>query len=185
MAIQEFTIEELHSEIWEDVVGYEGIYSVSNLGRVRRDLGGRCNAIAGRILRPALDKSGYWFVGLCGREKHMNLKIHSIVAAAFIGKRPRGLVINHKDGCKLNNRPENLEYCTASENTLHAYSHGFITHVRGENNGSAKLKDAEVIEIFLFRAAGWKPRETAARFNVSTAQVQRILNGQSRSLSTA
>jgi hypothetical protein len=74
----------------------------------------------GRKLSIRKDKWGYLEVKLRDR----NVKIHSLIAEEFIGKRPNGYCVNHKDGNKLNNKPSNLEYLTISDNTLHAISLG-------------------------------------------------------------
>lgn len=180
MTEQEFTIHDLNNEEWRPVVGYEKLYSVSSLGRVRRDAAGGRNAKPGRILTLHAGKSHYLILCLNGASKRRTFYAHALVAAAFLGRRPDGLQVNHKDGNKKNNRPENLEYCTVAENVRHAYRLGLNTIRSGDQSPSSKIKDAEIPEIFLFRAAGWKSGETAARYNVSASQIQRILNGTSR-----
>jgi hypothetical protein len=134
-----FTPEELANEEWREVVGYEGIYSISNLGRVRRDLTNG-NTKAGRILKPQTDKKGYFMVSLYKNNKPRSTKIHHMVVYAFIGPRPEGMQINHKDPKtgKANNRLDNLEYCTGLENIRHAHAHGLMRFATGENSGARK-----------------------------------------------
>lgn len=109
--------------IWVTVAEFPA-YAVSNDGRVRRvtpGQGARC-----RMITPAVSKTGYYKVRMCMNGVTEQRTLHSVVAAAFIGARPEGMEINHKDGDKANNRPENLEYVTHSENLSHAYATGLL-----------------------------------------------------------
>lgn len=107
-------------EIWKSVVGYEGLYEVSNMGRVKSLPRPRCQ---GRILKPHINK-GYEYVHLCKNGKPYYAKIHRIVADAFLDAVPNKIHVNHIDGNKLNNSVENLEWCTSSENLKHARENG-------------------------------------------------------------
>lgn len=102
-------------EIWKDVVGYEGLYEVSNLGRIRRD---------GRIKKPYVDHGGYLTVWLSKHSEQKCLKIHRIVAMAFIPNHKNKATVNHINGVKTDNRVENLEWATHSENIIHANETG-------------------------------------------------------------
>lgn len=99
-------------EIWKDVVGYEGLYEVSDLGSVRRSNGqtmfGNLNSYGYRVHK--LTKDGV------GRD----YKTHQLVARAFIPNEFGARSINHKDGQRDNNHVENLEWCTPSQNARHA-----------------------------------------------------------------
>lgn len=119
-------------EVWKDVQGWERYYQVSNLGQVRsldrtircRNPQGRMASrrFRGRTLVSCASKLGYPGVHLTrpGRvEYHF---VHWLVAAAFIGPRPRGLVVMHKDETQDNNRVTNLKYGTHSENHLAAFA---------------------------------------------------------------
>ena len=106
-------------EIWKPVVGYEGIYSVSDLGRVRGDKEYK-GFFSGRILKPLYNQR-YFSVGLYKHGKQKSYRIHYLVITAFLGPRPKGKTINHKDGIKSNNRLSNLEYCTQKENIIHSH----------------------------------------------------------------
>ena len=99
-------------ENWRDVVGYKGLYKVSNLGNVK-------NCLSGRILKSSNDNDGYKQIQLCKNGVRKTYKIHRIVAQAFI-ENPQNLpCINHKDEDKTNNRVENLEWCTLKYNVLY------------------------------------------------------------------
>lgn len=192
MAIPEFTTAELQNEEWRPVVGYEGVYSVSNLGRVRRDIDGTGNTKAGRILCPRLDEYGYAYLFLALNGKRNRHTVHKLVTAAFIGERPPEMQVNHKDAVKTNNRLSNLEYCTCEENIHHASKMGLMA--TGDRHGSrtkpesryrghskqVKIKDAELPRVFELRSKGMLHREIAAIFGVSEALIQHILKGRAR-----
>lgn len=107
-------------EIWKDVVGYEGFYEVSNLGRVRSL---REHVPKGKILTP-FDNGGYDRVTFRINYKQKNLLVHRLVAKAFIPNPCNKEVVNHKDGNKKNNCVSNLEWVTKEENTVHAIALG-------------------------------------------------------------
>lgn len=108
-------------EQWKDVVGFEGLYSVSNQGRVRREKSGKGLRHAGLILQMSNDAYGYHLVSLYDWGlKPQSVKVHRVVTAAFIGPCPKGYHVNHIDGNKQNNAVSNLEYCTPAQNVRHA-----------------------------------------------------------------
>lgn len=111
-------IENLEGEVWKDIVGYEGLYQVSNKGRVKS----LRNNI---ILKQSAERNGYPCIVLSVGNKPKTFYVHHLVSEAFVGNRPKGrmngdwnkkFVINHKDENRLNNNIENLEIITQSEN---------------------------------------------------------------------
>ena len=100
----------MENEVWKDVVGYEGLYEVSNLGRVKSKT--RKNTI---LLKPSETK-GYLFVFLCKDKKVKRKSIHRLVANAFIENPYNYPIINHVNENKADNRVENLEWCSAKYN---------------------------------------------------------------------
>lgn len=116
-------------EIWKDIPGYEGLYQVSNIGRVLKPqhgamFGKHLRKFPQKFLKPKDNGHGYLLVSITLNKKSKNKYIHRLVAEAFIVK-PKGKTqINHIDGVKANNRVENLEWCTGSENNIHAYKTG-------------------------------------------------------------
>lgn len=114
-------------EIWKDVVGYEGLYQVSNLGRVKSiDTILKCKngyrRRNGRILRQKFDgKGNYLEVSLSKESKVTTYSVHRLVAQSFIVNSKNKAEVNHKNRLKTDNRAENLEWCTRSENQLHRY----------------------------------------------------------------
>lgn len=132
---ENITLIEETEEVWKEIPGYEGYYSVSSLGQVRRDK--RANGtFVGRILKQKINRNGYAVVvphrGGVGKRS----TVHSLVVLAFIGPRSAKMQINHKDGIKHNNSVQNLEYVTASQNIRHAYDSGLMVAASGDANGS-------------------------------------------------
>lgn len=113
-------------EIWKDVVGYEGIYMVSNLGRIKALARFMKNAtILPRILTPVLNKGGYTkFMFRDKNKKWKNILIHRVVAMAFIPNPENKKTVNHIDSVRNNNKVSNLEWATQSENMKHAFKFG-------------------------------------------------------------
>lgn len=103
-------------EIWKDIGGYEGLYQVSNLGRVKSLFRYK------KILKGNVVSGGYIQVQLCKRGKATNYLIHRIVAFAFLNNSDNKPCVNHIDGNKTNNSPDNLEWVTYSENEFHSYN---------------------------------------------------------------
>ena len=110
-------------EIWRPITEANGWYEVSDLGRVRRAVPGK-NTVVGRLLKPCPRYDGRVMVTLRLRGVTLERDIAYLVACAFIGPRPDGLEINHKNGHKADNRHANLEYITPSENIRHAVRNG-------------------------------------------------------------
>ncbi|MFV8266502.1 NUMOD4 motif-containing HNH endonuclease [Mycolicibacterium peregrinum] len=115
-------------EQWRPVIGFEGLYEVSDQGRVRslgqfaRGSHGSQRFVRGRVLRPAPSKTGHLTVAL-GRGGGTKL-VHALVAEAFIGPRPAGMDVCHGNGVPSDNRVDNLRYGTRSENHFDRVAHG-------------------------------------------------------------
>ena len=114
-----------NEEEWRPVVGYEGLYEVSNRGRVRSVVTRWGNPRL-RLLKPRKHTQGYQRVNLCRGNGPKDHYIHALVLAAFDGKCPSGFVRNHKDASKAYNDVGNLEYVTPARNNEHARENGLI-----------------------------------------------------------
>ena len=127
MANPEYTPEELETEEWRDIPNYDGVYQISNLGRVRTMKPYR-NLPAPRLITRCLHKppAAYWMVSLYHNRVQRAWFVHQLVALAFIGPRPEGHEVNHIDLDKQNNRFRNLEYRTHRGNVQHAFANGAI-----------------------------------------------------------
>lgn len=107
-------------EVWKPIVGYKGLYYVSNLGNIM-SCRHRKN---GRLLKPWKDAHGYHNVTLCKNNSKINKSVHRLVAKAFIKNPKRLQTVNHIDGNKANNNINNLEWLTFADNIRHAINSG-------------------------------------------------------------
>lgn len=166
-------------EQWKDVVDYEGIYQVSNYGTVKRVKRAAATRVGAQVKHLAPSKSYFYpRVVLHNQDRGKSFFVHALVAAAFLGPRPEGHQINHKNGDKLNPGADNLEYCTQSENWKHALNTGLLNPAKGEKFPQAKLTDEKVREI---KALKGKMQQSviAKHFGVGESVVSRILSGKS------
>lgn len=140
-------IDNFNNEQWRDIDGYDGMYQVSDLGRVRSLKYGKV-----RVLRPGKTKYGYLRVDLYRNGKHNHSFVHRLVAQAFIENDDDSkTVINHIDECKQNNRVDNLEYCTQQYNVT--YNNVNWRRKNGKRRKISKLYNpdlsiADNLEIF-------------------------------------
>lgn len=130
-------------EIWKDIPEFEGMYQVSNIGRIKSLLR---KSYSGRILKERLlslvpDTKGYLRVTLHKAKKAFHKSVHRIVAEVFV-KGDISLQVNHIDGVKTNNIYTNLEWCTNKENSNHAYNTGLKN--RDVLNKSFKIKSIKL-----------------------------------------
>lgn len=120
----------MKNEVWKDIAGYEGLYQVSNLGRVkslpriRKTYGKRTYKTKEKVMIAPLSINGYHRICLTKDGKQKHYFVHRLVAIAFMGEQDHYEVVNHINGNKLDNRVENLEFCTQSHNVKEAYRLG-------------------------------------------------------------
>jgi hypothetical protein len=167
-------------EEWRAVPEYEGLYEVSNLGRVRsldRHVtysNGVVRLHKGRIIKQNIS-SRYSLVGLHKEGKMVTKAVHRLVTLAFLG--PSELVVNHLDNDGHNNNLTNLEYCTQSHNIKHAYEKGNKSAV-GINNGQAKFTEKDVKKIKNLFIKGYKNKEISELYGVAPSNISGIRTGR-------
>lgn len=172
----------MNAEKWLPVPGFEGLYEISDHGRVQK-IAPWCDGLnyyATRIVPVDRMKDGHFRVGLYdsskkGRRKSRRVFVHQLVMRDFVGPVPSGHIVNHKDNDPTNNRLGNLEYATHSANTIHAFRLlRWKTYAQGEKHEYAKLKDAD-IPVILERLSTGEPIVCIARdFNVCMATISDI-----------
>lgn len=150
-------------------------YEVSSLGRVRRSAPGR-KTYAGRVMKQQRQECGYYSVRPTVEGANVFFYVHDLVAAAFIGPRPAGAIVNHKDADKTNNVWSNLEYTTHAGNMAHAADNGCMAH--GEGHPAHKLTDERVRQLRADRASGMSFSKLAAKHGVSIATAFNAANGK-------
>ena len=168
-------------EVWKDIVGHEGIYQVSNKGRVKsverkvKHVDGRVRRLKERILTNKTYRDNYPSVSLWKNNKGKEFNVHRLVAEHFLDKKSEDLIVNHKDGDKRNNDVNNLEWVTYSENTQHAIKTGL--HPIQEDSVQAKLTNAEVAEIKGRLIEGEFPAEISKDYGVARQTINNIKMG--------
>lgn len=141
------------SEEWGDVVGYEGRYQVSSMGRVKSlertfiDKSGRKQTVKERILKPGMDRGGYLIVDLCDGGKRKRFKVHRLVCQAFHDNPENKPYVNHIDENKTNNAASNLEWSTAKENCNHGTRNERVAKARSKPV-EQWTKDGELVKIW-------------------------------------
>ena len=142
-------------EIFKDIKDYEGLYQISNFGNVkslnrfRKNKSGGFSKLLGIKLKVVNTTNGYLRYSLYKNSISKMKSAHRLVAICFIPNHENKKEVNHINGIKTDNRVENLEWCTRSENNQHAFDTGLhIPHdCKGSKNGKSKLKEYQVLEI--------------------------------------
>lgn len=165
----------LSTEAWNPLVGFEGRYEVSNLGRMRT-LSMYRRSGTGRVLRPWSTSRGYLSVSLRTPGGRRSVSVHRAVLAAFVGPCPVGMEVAHGNGNKQDNRLSNLRYATPRENIRDREAHGRTA--RGSRNGSATLDEAVARTIWKLRESGLSAEEVAHLACVSGDAVGAIWRGE-------
>ena len=129
-------------EIWKDVKGYEGLYQVSNTGKVK-------SLKRHIILKPSLNPKGYLHIVLYKNAKSKAGIIHRLVAEAFIPNLENKPQVNHINGIKTDNNADNLEWCTNGENQKHAFALGLQTNIGNNNPKVRKINQYDLQGNFI------------------------------------
>lgn len=167
---------------YRDIVGYEGLYQVSNFGKVKsleRKVNAKNNTMAIRpekLLKGSVNVYGYPCVHLIKDGVVSGKFIHRLVAQAFIPNPESKPCINHIDGIKTNNDVNNLEWCTYSENNIHSYKIGLATAPFGEKCGAGKLTEIQVLEIReKYKSKKYYQYELAEIYKVHQTAIHKIV----------
>lgn len=125
-------------EQWKDIVGFEGIYQISSLGRIK-SLPGKDKSVRREKILKQKNKKGYFEVILWKNSKYSSFRVHRLVATHFINNHDNKPEVNHIDGDRGNNRVENLQWCTSKENSYHS------KHILGN---SKVISSKKILELF-------------------------------------
>lgn len=153
-------------EMWRPIKGYEGLYEISNQGRVKSltrycmSFGYRKTLLKEKIMKPSRSPSGYFQVGLSKNGKRRHFFIHRLVATTFISNPNNYLCINHKDEVKTNNCVNNLEWCTTKYNNNYGTARKrakrtfIINKTKGINDIDKALLNTHVTKTALAKRLG-------------------------------
>lgn len=158
----------MKTEIYRAIEGFPD-YKVSNYGNVMSLKG-----VSPRILKSALNGSGYAFINLSKEAKVCAKRIHRLVLEVFIGLCPEGMEACHNNGNNQNNRLDNLRWATKRENMADRTKHG--TTCKGEDVVCSKVTEIQVLEIRQLRKGKAKLREIAHKYGISASAVGEITN---------
>lgn len=171
-------------EVWKDIKGYEGHYQVSDCGRVKSlaRIVEKRNGYFGNkkenFLKPSKNRKGYLNVKLCKKTDGIYIEksvlIHRLIANEFLENPLNKPQVNHKNGIKDDNRADNLEWATGSENVIHSLENKLKIPQKGSEHGMSKLTEKEVLEI---RTIGRTKtlKEVAKIYNVDMSLISLIL----------
>lgn len=169
------------NEEWKDVVGYEGIYQVSNKGHIKRMTRGP-GTHPGKLLKLSESSTGYLIVSLCKNGNCRTALVHRLVAQAFLGCAPSpSHQVNHKNGIRNDNCTQNLEWATPTENNRHAVQtlNKRLSYSKGEDRYNAKLSRNDVREIRRLYATGkYTQAQIAKMFQVTDSCIWRVVHGK-------
>ena len=165
------------NEQCSDIIGYDGHYQVSNLGRVKSFKWG-----VEKILKPNCGKDSYPRISLYQNGELKKVLVHVLVAKAFIPNPNNLPVVNHIDNVRSNNRVENLEWATYSENQRHAVRIGAIKIPHGAKHPLAKLSHEQADEIRKVHVSAhpeFGAKALAEKYGVTLRTIYRILHNKS------
>jgi hypothetical protein len=154
-------------ENWKPTTEFGGWYEVSDQGRVRR--------LLGKIRALRAKREGYLYVNLSVNGRTYTRYVHRLVALAFVPNPENKPEVNHKNGLKSDNRSENLEWATISEQAVHAFKKGLRVSSKGSEQGMSKLKESDIPEIFALHRLGLSQSEIAQNFGVSRSLIGWVL----------
>lgn len=172
-------------EKWIPIIGYETKYELSNYGKVKSIK----RLVYGRNLKLVTKKEkimvtnslrkGYKYIELYNDKlERKKFSIHRLIAIHFIPNPNNYPMINHKDGNTLNNSIDNLEWCTASQNTRHAFDTGLLVTRKGESCTQSKLTEQQVKDIHILKHYGMTSKAISKIYQVSFSTICDIFQGR-------
>lgn len=169
-----FNFIDMNNEIWKPIDEFNGDYDISNLGNVRSWVTQGQDKPYPRKLNK---NYGYCYCNFRVGDKYYGRRVHRLVAKAFIPNPENKPCVNHKNGIKDDNRVENLEWVTNSENDIHAYENGLREPMRGEMNGHAVLTEDDILQIRkMYYVDGVSQSILSEKFNVVQCHISEIVN---------
>jgi hypothetical protein len=164
----------MRDETWKPIVGLEGYFEVSDLGRIRSlpklDAIGR--RVPTKVLNGARLTGRYYYIRMRCNGRTAHRAVHHLVLEAFVGPRPKGMHGCHEDRCVANNALSNLRWDTPKGNAADKVRHGTVA--KGERNGWAKLTADAVVEIRALLRAGCSKKFLARTYGISDTHVASI-----------
>lgn len=183
----------MNEEIWKDIKGYEGIYQVSNLGRIKSlartiKYQNTERKVKEKIRKTFIGKQGYEKVELSKYGINKKYNVHTIVAKTFLDKKCEKLEVNHINGIKTDNRVANLEWCTRSENELHAYRTGLAKNTKKQRETAReycknnKTKIIVQLDLNFNFIKEWKSaKEVEEVLGISRKNISQCVTGRNKS----
>lgn len=168
------SLEDIEGEVWLPIHGWEGLYEISNMGRVKS-----FKRKIVKILKQEVQKYDYLQTQFIKLGITTRQKVHRVVAITFIPNPENKPQVNHINGIKHDNRVENLEWCTAHENMVHAFTIGLKRNLSGVNSIRSNLSIENINEIFKLREENQTYSKIGAKFNLTKGAIYRILKKKS------
>ncbi|MCI9110536.1 MAG: hypothetical protein HFH47_01840 [Bacilli bacterium] len=179
-------------EVWKDIEGYEGLYQVSNFGRIKSlkrttKYQNSERRVKEKIKGTFIGKQGYLRVELSKNGQNRKYNAHTLVAKAFLNKECKKLEVNHINGIKTDNRVENLEWCTRSENELHAYRIGLAKNTKKQRETvreyckNNKTKTIIQLDLNLNFIKEWKSaKEVEEVLEINRKNISQCITGRNK-----